>query len=76
MNQSCNLFKKTASNFIVLLQAVITIVLVPLQYLMVFILLIIAMIILSIKTLVKIIKISIECLLDYFVQGEMKNERD
>ena len=29
MNQPCNLFKKTASNFIVLLTAVITIVLVP-----------------------------------------------
>ena len=37
---------------------------------MVFILLIIAMIVLSIKTLVKIIKISIECLLDYFIEGE------
>ena len=58
MNQSCNLFKKTVSNFIVLLTAVIT------------------MIVLSIITLVKIIKISIECLLDYFVQGAVKNERD
>lgn len=76
MNQSCNLFKKTASNFIVLLTAVITIVLALLEYLTFSILLFIATIVLSIKTLVKIIKISIECLLDYFVKGEMKNERD